>query len=90
MGVYPPRRWRGPEIPGYSDVPVPDYPNPRRDDPTICDYCLDRPKRRLWRFQHRLWMCSGCRVAWFTECDHTSEKSVYYWRVWARSWRGQQ
>jgi hypothetical protein len=84
MGIYPPRRWRGPEIPGYSDNwAEPSYPNPRMDDPTSCHFCLDRPKRRLRRFTHRLWICAACRTAWVAECDHTSEKPVYYWREWS-------
>ena len=66
-------------------VPAPDYPDPQTHDWTDCHSCLNnRPKHRLRRFQHRLWICAVCQAAWYTERDHCTEAAVWFWRVWAK------
>lgn len=52
-----------------------------QDDRACCTTCITgRPKRRLIRFRHRLWVCA-CGQAWRTERG-PYEKVTYLWRRW--------
>jgi hypothetical protein len=51
-------------------------------DRACCTLCIAwRPKRRLRRFKHRLWICA-CGQAWRTECG-PYEKVTWLWRRWS-------
>lgn len=65
-------------------IPAPDLPDYYMDDQTDCRACLDRPRHRLRRFEHRLWVCSTCLIAWYTERDHLGEIAVWHWRKWSK------
>lgn len=54
-----------------------------QDDRACCTACiLRRPKRRLRRFRHRLWICT-CGQAWLTKRG-PYEKVTWLWRRWTR------
>lgn len=52
------------------------------DTPPTCWLCKDgRPRHRLGRFRHRLWIAK-CGHAWRTERVSGYEATIYVWRRW--------
>jgi hypothetical protein len=56
--------------------------DPMDDDPPGCPACVDRPFMWLWRFRHRLWVCTSGH-AWYTYHGRWTD-AVWVWRRWPR------